>query len=157
MMNPDSHHPVYDIERVVPHRGTLRLIDRLLSWDEDRVAVEVRVPADGPFSDEAGVPAWVGIEYMAQAIAAWAGCRARRTGGEPNIGFLLGTRRYQSTLAHFPPGMLLRVEANRELLGDNGLGMFACRILADGVELASANVSVFEPPDAMAYLENEQA
>ena len=42
----------------------------------------------------------------------------------------------------------------RELLGDNGLGMFRCRILADGDELATANVSVFEPPDALAYLES---
>jgi predicted hotdog family 3-hydroxylacyl-ACP dehydratase len=51
---------------------------------------------------------------------------------------------------------LLRVEATRELLGDNGLGMFSCRILGDGEELATANVSVFEPPDAMAYLETTQ-
>ncbi len=51
-------------------------------------------------------------------------------------------------------GALLRVEATRELLGDNGLGMFRCRILEDGDELATANVSVFEPPDAMAYLES---
>ncbi len=153
----EGPHPLYDIERVIPHRGTLRLIDRLLSWDEDRVAVEVRVPADGPFNDEDGVPAWVGVEYMAQAIAAWAGCQARGRGGEPNIGFLLGTRRYEAQVPNFPAGSLLRVEAVRELLGDNGLGMFACRILADGAEIASANVSVFEPPDAMAYLENEQA
>lgn len=153
----DAAHPLYDIERVIPHRGTLRLIDRLLGWDDERVAVEVRVPADGPFSEEAGVPAWVGVEYMAQAIAAWAGCRARQAGGEPSIGFLLGTRRYQSAWPHFPAGTLLRVEAIRELLGDNGLGMFACRIEANGDEIASANVSVFEPPDAMVYLENEQA
>ncbi len=153
----DSTFPLYDIERVIPHRGTLRLIDRLLAWDSESVAVEVRVPADGPFNDEDGVPAWVGIEYMAQAIAAWAGCRARARGGEPNIGFLLGTRRYEARLPHFPSGTVLRVEAVCELLGDNGLGMFACRILADGQEIASANVSVFEPPDAMAYLENEQA
>ena len=46
------------------------------------------------------------------------------------------------------------LEAIRELLGDNGLGMFRCRILEDGDELATANVSVFEPPDAMAYLES---
>ena len=49
-----------------------------------------------------------------------------------------------------------RVVPARELLGDNGLGMFRCRILEDGDELATANVSVFEPPDAMAYLESTQ-
>lgn len=147
---------VYDIERVLPHRGTMRLIDRLVAWDDDSVAVEVRVPEEGPFSHGEGVPAWVGVEYMAQAIAAWAGCRARASGREPSIGFLLGTRRYDSRATWFPAGALLRVEATRELLGDNGLGMFRCRILGDGEELATANVSVFEPPDAMAYLESTQ-
>ena len=67
---------LYDIERVVPHRGTMRLVDRLVDWDEDTVAVELRVPEEGPFSHAEGVPAWVGVEYMAQTIAAWAGCHA---------------------------------------------------------------------------------
>lgn len=145
---------LYDIERVVPHRGTMLLIDRLLEWNDDHVAVELRVPAEGPFSTDAGMPAWVGVEYMAQAIAAWAGCRARAAGKEPNIGFLLGTRRYIPADPYFRAGALLRIEATRELLGDNGLGMFGCRILEDGREVATANVSVFEPPDAMAYLES---
>ena len=136
-------HDLYDIERVVPHRGTLRLVDRLVAWDEDSVAVELRVPHEGPFSHAEGVPAWVGVEY-----------RARSAGREPSIGFLLGTRRYESRVTWFVAGALLRVEATRELLGDNGLGMFRCRILEDGDELATANVSVFEPPDAMAYLES---
>jgi len=147
---------LYDIERVVPHRGTMRLVDRLVAWDEDTVTVELRVPEEGPFSHDDGVPAWVGVEYMAQAIAAWAGCHARRAGREPSIGFLLGTRRYESRVTWFRAGALLRVEARRELLGDNGLGMFSCRILGGGEELATANVSVFEPPDAMAYLESVQ-
>ena len=55
----------------------------------------------------------------------------------------------------FASGSLLRVEARRELLGENGLGVFACRILAGDEEIATANVSVFEPPDALAYMENE--
>ena len=50
-------HDLYDIERVVPHRGTLRLVDRLVAWDEDSVAVELRVPHEGPFSHADGVPA----------------------------------------------------------------------------------------------------
>jgi predicted hotdog family 3-hydroxylacyl-ACP dehydratase len=40
-----------------------------------------------------------------------------------------------------------------ELLGDNGLGMFDCRIHADGErEMATARVSVFEPEDGGAYI-----
>jgi predicted hotdog family 3-hydroxylacyl-ACP dehydratase len=146
-----------DIESVLPHRDSMRLIDRVVDWQPESIVVEVDVPGHGLFNRPGGVPAWVGVEYMAQAIAAWAGCRARAEGHEPSIGFLLGTRRYTAYQPAFTPGSCLRVEAHCELMGENGLGMFACRILAGEVELAVANVSVFEPRDAMAYLESGEA
>jgi predicted hotdog family 3-hydroxylacyl-ACP dehydratase len=146
-----------DIETVLPHRDSLRLVDRVVDWQPESIVVEVDVPAQGLFSTADGVPAWVGVEYMAQAIAAWAGCRARGEGREPSIGFLLGTRRYTAHQPFFTPGSCLRVEAQCELMGENGLGMFACRILAGDGELAVANVSVYEPRDAMAYLESGEA
>lgn len=146
-----------DIDDVLPHRDSMRLIDRLLDWQDTSVVVEVDVPSHGLFATPDGVPAWVGVEYMAQAIAAWAGAKARQAGGVPSIGFLLGTRRYTAHQPFFAAGSCLRVEAHCELMGENGLGMFACRILAGDTELAVANVSVFEPRDAMAYLESGQA
>ncbi len=146
-----------DIDSVLPHRDSMRLIDRVIAWQAEAIVVEVDVPASGLFATAQGVPAWVGVEYMAQAIAAWAGCRARQEGREPSIGFLLGTRRYTAHQPFFTPGDCLRVEAQCELMGENGLGMFACRILAGETELAVANVSVFEPHDAMAYLESGEA
>ena len=147
--------PPFDIEHVVPHRGPMSLLDTLLECSDDDVAAEVRVTTDGLFAGPEGVPAWVGIEYMAQAVAAWAGCRARATGREPAIGFLLGSRRYEAFEPFFTPGRTLRVEAHREILGDNGLGAFACRIVDGDRVLAAATISVFEPPDAAAYLESE--
>ena len=146
--------PPRDIESVVPHRGTLLLVDRVLDWDEHAIRTELRVRHDDPFSSAEGMPAWVGLEYMAQTIAAWAGCRARAAGRAPRIGFLLGTRRYTCTKPHFDAGSLLQVEARCEMLGDNGLGMFACRILDAGIEVATANVSVYEPDETSGYLEN---
>ncbi|PII20157.1 hypothetical protein CR919_09870 [Stenotrophomonas sp. LMG 10879] len=149
--------PLYAIEEVVPHRQDMCLLDRILRWDQDSIEAELVVPEAGLFIEDGAVPAWVGIEYMAQAIAAWAGCRARTAGNPPRLGFLLGSRRYASTRSSFPSGTRLQVQARCELLGDNGLGMFACRILAGEEEWAVANVSVFEPADSMAYLESGQA
>ncbi|KRG46016.1 dehydratase [Stenotrophomonas panacihumi] len=146
-----------DIEQFIPHRGMMRLVDRVLACGEEDIVTEVRVPADALFGDASGVPAWMGVEYMAQTVAAWAGHRARARGEEPSIGFLLGTRRYQAHTPRFDAGALLRVEAHCELMGDNGLGMFACRIVLGEAVLATANISVFEPPDAAAYLESGEA
>lgn len=146
-----------DIESVVPHRGRMLMVDQLLASEPDSVVVSAEVRADNLFADAKGVPTWVGIEYMAQAIAAWAGCRALARKEPAKIGFLLGTRRYDSNCQHFPLGMTLRIEATRELFGENGLGMFSCRILAGESVLASAHVSVYEPPDSAAFLEEQYA
>lgn len=148
---------MHPIDAYIPHRGTMRLIDRLLEHDADSVTVETRVPFDGLFLEAAGMPAWVGIEYMAQAIAAWAGVQAQARGEAPKLGFLLGTRRYTCTRGHFERGLVLRIEARREVMGDNGLGVFACRISDRGEELAAALVSVFEPADASAFLQGTKA
>jgi predicted hotdog family 3-hydroxylacyl-ACP dehydratase len=94
---------------------------------------------------DGAVPAWVGIEYMAQAVSAWAGARALRGGGRPRIGFLLGTRRYDVHCAAFPGGRTLRVQVRCEFMGDNGLGLFDCSIHLDGAEVAAGRLSVFEP------------
>jgi predicted hotdog family 3-hydroxylacyl-ACP dehydratase len=146
-----------DIEACIPHRGAMRLVHRILAHDDDSIVVEADVPFDGLFVERAGMPAWIGIEYMAQAIAAWAGARACDRGEGPKLGFLLGTRRYTSACSHFASGAVLRVEARREIMGDNGLGVFDCRILCDGEELASAHVSVFEPADASVFLQGAPA
>jgi predicted hotdog family 3-hydroxylacyl-ACP dehydratase len=140
----------YNIEQVVPHRGAMRWVDRVLDWDGHNVTVELTVPLDGPFHQSGGVPVWIGLEYMAQAIAAWSGCRAHSRGEPPKIGFLLGTRRYDAKISHFAPGATLCVQARCELFDDNGLGMFACRILGGEQVLASANVSVYQPDDVQA-------
>lgn len=142
------------IEAYIPHRGAMRLIDRLVSIGPDHVAVEAEVRADQLFVQGGELPAWVGIELMAQAIAAWAGGRALERGEPVNMGFLLGTRRYVADCAGFAVGSVLRIEARSELVADNGLGMFDCRICANGEELARAHVSVFAPKDGMTYLKN---
>ncbi len=139
------------LDAYLPHRGAMRLLDRVLVVDEEHAVAEVDVPLDGLFVRDARVPAWVGIEYMAQTVAAWAGHRAARRGGMPRMGYLLGSRRYSVRCDDFAGGSTLRVEVRCELIGDNGLGQFDCRIHgADGALLATALVSVFEPPEGMA-------
>jgi predicted hotdog family 3-hydroxylacyl-ACP dehydratase len=130
----------------VPHRGAMSLLDTVDRCDDHAIEARVRVPLHGLFNADDGVPAWVGIEYMAQAVAAWSGARARAGGGPPKIGYLLGSRRYEAAVPVFAAGAELRVFAQCELMGDNGLGMFDCRIEHDGRVLANARLSVYEPP-----------
>jgi predicted hotdog family 3-hydroxylacyl-ACP dehydratase len=141
------------IESYIPHRGAMRLIDRIVEIGDEHVLAEVDVPFDGLFVRDGAVPPWIGIEYMAQAVSAWAGNRGRAKGGAPRPGLLLGSRRYEVHCEGFPCGALLRVEARCELSAANGLGQFDCRIVLEGREVASARISVLDPPEGSNLLE----
>lgn len=143
------------VAEVVPHGGAMLLLDALVQADDNGCTARAMVRPGQLFVDPAGMPGWVGIEYMAQAIAAWAGVRDRRAGRPPGIGFLLGSRRYECDVPAFPVGSELTISVQAELTGDNGLGQFACRLALDGGEVARANVSVFQPADAQAFLQGQ--
>ena len=69
-----------DIRSLLPHSGTMVLLDRVVAADADSLCAEVAIRPDSLFCNADGVGAWVGIEYMAQAIAAHAGYLARLRG-----------------------------------------------------------------------------
>lgn len=137
---------------LVPHAGRMRLLDAAIEGDEESLLARVEIRADSLFHEDGAVGAWVGIEYMAQAVAAWAGWRARLAGAAPKIGLLLGSRRFGSRRARYLVGEVLMVEARREFQAENGLGHFECSIAIDGDAVASAALTVFEPEDADSFL-----
>lgn len=142
------------IEELVPHAGAMRLIDRVIAEDGDCVRAEAVVRRDNLFfHGEAGIPAYVGFELMAQTISAYDGLRRRREGKPPAIGFLLGCRRYAAARPYFREGERLEIEVT-SLLGDEGMASFQCRILDEaGAVLASGTINVYRPPDPDAFLD----
>src|ERR1051325_2359742 len=62
-----------DIRSLLPHTGRMVLLDRVIAADADNLCAEVTIRRDSVFFDGSGVGAWVGIEYMAQTIGAYAG------------------------------------------------------------------------------------
>jgi predicted hotdog family 3-hydroxylacyl-ACP dehydratase len=141
------------IEDYLAHRGPARWVDRLIEADADQALVECDVPAEGRMVRDGAMPAWAGVELMAQAVAVWAGARARSEERPVRLGFLLGTRAYDCRCDGFASGSTLRVSARRELVSDEGLGMFDCRIHRGDELLAQARVAVFEPNDPTQFLD----
>ena len=154
-----SNNQALSIQDFVPHAEAMCLLDRVLAADEESLAAELTIAPGHLFLDStgpgSGVGAWVGIEYMAQAVAAWAGTRARERGEAPKIGFLLGSRRYACSRASFVQGETLRVEVRREFEADNGMSQFACQIFIGAESVANAQLTVFGPEDPRAFLESE--
>jgi predicted hotdog family 3-hydroxylacyl-ACP dehydratase len=134
-----------DVAALIPHTGDMVLLDRIVEFDDPRLTAELVVRGDSLLGgDESSVPAWVGIEYMAQTIAAYAGMIAKQANLPIRLGFLLGTRRYCSNVAVFNVGTTLSIKIEK-ILHDENLGVFDCRILGDGVEV-TANLNVYQPP-----------
>lgn len=142
-----------DIRSLVPHAGPMVLLDRVISVGEDSLLAEVRIRSDSLFCHADGVGAWVGIEYMAQAIGAWAGYTAQLRGEPVKLGFLLGTRRYECSRPIFVLGSVLRVYIQRVFQDENGLGSFECYIDNEEGRIATATVTVFQPPNVNDFLQ----
>ncbi len=130
---------------LVPHAGRAVLIDTVLEDTPDSIRVSARVRPESPYCVPGlGLPAWVGIELMAQAIAAHAGLGARRERKPPRAGMLLGTRRFEAAAAYFPEGAELEVRAQRDFGDDGGLAACACTILSGDRILAQATIIIVE-------------
>jgi predicted hotdog family 3-hydroxylacyl-ACP dehydratase len=142
-----------DIRSLVPHAGPMVLLDRVISVDEDSLLAEVRIRSDSLFCSANGVDAWVGMEYMAQAIGAWAGYTAQLRGEPVKIGFLLGTRRYECSRPIFVLGSVLRVHVQCVFQNEDGLGSFECSIDDEEGRVATATLTVFQPPNVNDFLQ----
>jgi predicted hotdog family 3-hydroxylacyl-ACP dehydratase len=121
------------------------LLDEVVSYESDRVTCEVRIRPDSTFIEGGQVPAVVGIEYMAQTVAAFAGLSARDKGQPARIGFLLGCRDLTITTDGFEVGQRLIVEARRTW-GDADLGSFVCKVEREGEIVLQGVLTVYQGP-----------
>lgn len=137
------------IEEVVPHKPPMVLLDRIVAYGKDSVTCEVDIHEGVPFfekaGDQVGVPAVVGLEYMAQCIAAFAGMGARTEGVPKRIGLLLGCRELRLYTDTFAAGETLVVDARRTW-GESDLGSFNCKIERGGRTVVSGMLTVYQGP-----------
>jgi predicted hotdog family 3-hydroxylacyl-ACP dehydratase len=146
-----------DIRKLLPHADPMILLDRVISADKESLCAEVLIRPENLFYentlDKKGVSAWIGIEYMAQTIGAYAGYNALLNSNPVKVGFLLGTRHYESNTSFFPEGRVLQVKVKCIMEADNGLSAFECTISDQHNLLANAIINVFLPDNLNKFLE----
>ena len=141
-MNVDAMQ--YSVDELVPHKYEMSLLDEIVDYDDTSLSSQVTIRADSEFlNEENTVPAWLGIEYMAQTIAAWAGIQNRKDNSGIKLGYLVGTRKYKSYVTSFPLNCVLKITIKINYQS-NGLGSFECTISSDQL-LAEANLNVYQP------------
>jgi predicted hotdog family 3-hydroxylacyl-ACP dehydratase len=134
----------YDPQSVLPHRGRMILLDTIETWDGLCLVASVTIRRDSLFGGDAGVPAHIGIEYMAQACGAYAGVEAREAGERVRIGFLLGTRNCEIRRDRYRVGERLTVSASL-VYRDGQMANFDTRIEIAGESVAEARLTVYQP------------
>ncbi len=143
---------ISDIGELLPHARPMMLLDEVLAADDESLRCALTVRADGLFDSDSSVPAYLGLEYMAQAIAAYSGARAHQAGAAPRIGFLLGTRNFSCNTGRLPCGTRLEVTARCTVQSASGMAAFDCEVRGEGI-FQSARLSVFEPADSESFMQ----
>jgi len=142
------------IGQVLPHTGHMLLLDELLSHSDDGIVTAVTIRSDSVMCDGVGgVPAWVGMEYMAQAACAYSGVYEVRAGEKPKISLLLGTRSYKAQVPMFPIGSQLVVKADLVIRDDDNLAVFNCSISCNQQVWATGDIKAIRPVNLQALID----
>ena len=150
----DANDAFPPIDQIIPHRGTMLLVDAVSAWSEESLTALTKVRGDAWYADADGaMPVWIGVELMAQAIAAHDGLLSMRAGKPVRPGVLLGARRYEAHMPAFPRDAQLRISVSEVLRSEEGLGAYECTIEHDGVVCAQAVVKVYKPRDFQSFIE----
>lgn len=116
------------IASLVPQSGPMCLLDRVLEHEPHRTVCAVDPARSTVLARPDGrVPAFVGLEYMAQCIAVHGGLLARARGEAPRPGLFLGARRVSFAVEAFRGDRPLRVEVCHHR-GERGLVAFDCEL-----------------------------
>ena len=97
-----------EIAALIPHRGRMLLLSGINEYnlEERTLSAEYHVTKDCLFYDPSidAVPAWVGFEFMAQAISALSGIGFRARGEKPKLGFILSISSMKIKIPFFRAG-----------------------------------------------------
>ena len=144
----------YALPQVLPHGPGMVLLDRLLGYEAEAVTCEVIIRPDSRFCDGRSVPAWVGLEYMAQALGVFTGIARLQQGRPVQVELLLGTRAYDCAVPAFAVGSRLQVRVKLLFWDPDGVCAFACEIREGAAVLARSEVKGYEPDDIEPFLRN---
>lgn len=121
-----------DLLPLLPHRGKLFLLSRVIAHDIGRnsITTEYDITKDCIFYDEAleGVPVWAGFEFMAQSIAALTSIRHISLElPPPPPGVILSVSGFNATQAVLPLGSIVQTTVHEDYRADS-LSRFDCEL-----------------------------
>jgi len=134
-----------EISSLLPHQGSMCLLDSVESWDEKTIHCRATShrSRDNPLRHGAGLSAMAGLEYAAQAMGVHVGLLNPERSTEGLIGYIGAVRDVTIERERLDDlsGQLV-IEASRLLQGDNSF-MYQFRLSADGIDIMTGRASIF--------------
>jgi predicted hotdog family 3-hydroxylacyl-ACP dehydratase len=131
------------IATMIPHAGSMCLLDGVLSWDASRIRCSSRTHRDrhNPLRVDEKLPALCGIEYAAQAMAIH-GVLAGSVGNRPRLGYLASLREVRCSRTRLDDlEGDLTVEAER-LMGEESHVIYSFEVRVGDVEVLRGRAAV---------------
>lgn len=131
-----------ELAALIPHAGTMCLLDGMLSWDRSRIrciARSHRAP-DNPLRHKGRLAALCGVEYASQAMAVHGGLTAG--GNRPAAGYLASLRDltcHVACLDDIAEDLVIEAE---NLTGEGSRVIYAFSITAGDRDLLSGRAAV---------------
>jgi predicted hotdog family 3-hydroxylacyl-ACP dehydratase len=131
-----------DIARLIPHSGTMCLLDGVSAWDDTSIrctAVSHRDP-DNPLREAGRLAAVCGVEYAAQAMAVHGGLASG--GKRPAAGYLASVRDltcHAGRLDDLTEDLIVEAE---KLMGEGSNVIYGFKVHAGDRELLSGRAAV---------------
>jgi len=139
-----------ELHSIIPHRGRMLLLNRINSYSEEErfIEAEYLITEECIFydSETAGVPSWVGFEFIAQAISAFSGIKGRKKGEPPKAGFILAVSKVQMGLPFFLTGSIITIKA-KEVENMAPVYVFEGEILIKGKKVFGGKLTVMDVTD----------
>lgn len=129
---------------LIPHQGTMCLLDTVMAWDDERIHARTASHArsDNPLRGDGRLRSLHLCEYGAQAMAVHGGLLARAAGGRAAPGLLVSLRDVELARAYVDDlAGELDVHAERLLAGAQSW-QYAFRVEHAGVLIARGRAAV---------------
>ncbi len=140
-----------EILRLIPHAGSMCLLDGVLHCDAQRIRCISRSHRDqeNPLRTAQGLPLLCGVEYAAQAMAVHGGMTSQ-PGVKPRAGYLVGLRDVSckgARLDDLPQDLIIDAE---KLMGDDTRVMYQFSLRAGEAEVLQGKATVVLDVDRVA-------
>jgi len=128
-----------NIEALIPHGGTMSLLDKVLKWDEDHIICLANSHRDkhNPLRNENILSSVCGVEYAAQAMAVHGALSRRDSKEEPRPGYLASIKNLELLVSRLDDiDSDLTIDA-KLLMSDKEFFIYQFRIFSESRNLLS--------------------